>query len=217
MAEKKPVYRMMCAEDQVNASIYAQIYDFYESNRHTFNAERDPMVLLDSLRNGSAVYILNPDEEIVASSLTFRYGSRHTETGGTRVIKNGFGLQRVMKWYQVVNDHLFRPPEGIYFAVVAKDNAASKANIERCGFIETEISEEFLFDLGIADSSLGEKAVFSFDDKQLPYISEQLLAVHREPVIKNKRSGEEIVLRIEGNLCRNAGLVKILENLAANQ
>ncbi|WP_139210120.1 hypothetical protein [Palleronia pelagia] len=204
-------------EDGVDPAIFERVFDFYASNKHNFNAERDPMELLDSLGNGSAVYIEGPNKELVAASLTFRHSARLTEMGGTRVTLNGFGLQKPMKWYQAVSDHLFRPPEDMYFAVVTKGNIGSKKNILRCGFEQIDISSDFLFDLGIVSTpdELSNKEIFKFERDNLGEVCCQLLLLNENPRLSNKH-GEEILLRVEGKLCRHTGLRKILQRLCSD-
>lgn len=206
---------MLCIEDQVNAPLYASLYDFYDGNRHQFNAERDPMVLLDSLKDGGGIIIKDPEDKIVASSLLFRYGRKHTETGGTRVLKNGFKLQRVMKWYQTLSEYLFGWPDDHFFAFIAKGNGGSTANIEACGFKEIDMSMNFLTDLGVTtpEQIKEKKGLFTFDLSNISKIANDLLNIHENPVLKNRRTGEEIILKIDGLLLNNQGLLQILNKI----
>ncbi|MEG3617613.1 GNAT family protein [Magnetovibrio sp. PR-2] len=213
---KNKLYRLKSVEKELDADLFAQIFDYYQDNKNNFNAERDPFEILMALKDNTATYILDPSGQIVASSLTFRYGTRHTETGASRVTKNGFAFQRVLKHYQVINDYLFRWPEAHFFATVAKNNAASIHNIEKCGFEQIKITEDFVHDLGLLPENkpFKDKVIYAYNLENIKHSAQELLVLYNTPELTNKSNTESIHFRFETKLLTNEGMLSVVRTLA---
>ena len=195
---------------------FAQIAAFYEDNRHPLNSVRDPVDLL-RLSGGRRIWtIINELDNPVGASLTVLYSGKHSEVGGTRILKNGFGLQCILYWCQCIHELTFHPPTGNLFAVASSDNEPSIYNLKKCKFEEWTPDVGFLAELGIdkSEAKLKGKNFYRFYAEHCALLARRLIDLYNDPVIVNKRTGEKIFLILDFELLRDSNLRKIVERIA---
>ncbi|RLA45904.1 MAG: hypothetical protein DRR06_06285 [Gammaproteobacteria bacterium] len=83
-----------------------KIINFYTTNHDPRNADRDALTLLTTIKDRNVFTIEDSEGNIVAISAVFRKG-RHLEKGGTRVIQNGYGFQKILNWCIACQTFLF--------------------------------------------------------------------------------------------------------------
>jgi hypothetical protein len=80
---------------------------FYEANRHENNKERGDDELLRAVRIDRKLVLASHDNVIVGSSAVFEFlDGRFREAGATRIVLNGFGLQKVLHYVRAIHEFL---------------------------------------------------------------------------------------------------------------
>lgn len=181
------------------AEIEARIVDFYTLNGHQKIA--DPLKLrsyIKAIEDNKAFYIDDENGEMVSNSFCFPFcDGSYTETGGTRVILNGFGLQIILLSARVVSEYLVNTPEVIF--CVTSNNERSNRNIEKSGFEKwlppSELSQERDSKLGVDPNRVYFKIPHlegnSFlTDIDIKNSAQRMINLYRQPVLQRAKRGD---------------------------
>lgn len=210
--EALKVYVMRCVEaaSDLNSELFARITDFYSSYPHDFVSERSPQYVLQGMQSRGAVFIEDSiTNEIVACSLLTPLGDDYSEITAVRVIKNGFGLQKRMLWYQTVSNQIFCPPNRMLFGVVEKSNHASIKSFVDSGYVQIQPNTDFLLDHGFKNLQ-SNISIMKFDEGHFHNTCRSLVDLFESPILSSK-DGKELVLRVDGYLRTNRSCKALLE------
>lgn len=189
---------------------------FYEENRHEGNRVRDPLEMIRSISEKKFFFINDNAGSIVAAGGCFSSGV-HREVGATRVIKNGFGFQRILHYIRTVSEFFWDPPAGKYFTVIASWNKASITNTIRCFFSEFTPDKCFMTQIHKDNSQNVTKRFFYLSPDMVRKHAELIIRLDNQPVISNKNTGENVQLYIDVPLIRHSNLRSIVEGIASGQ
>jgi hypothetical protein len=114
-----------------------RVQEFYRLHPDPGLAVRDPESLMRAISDHKAFMIFDTATgDLVGVTLCFsRNDGEHTEVGGTRIILNGYHLQRLITSVCAVHEFLRAPPEKEFYAVVANWNTVSSGNLQAIGFV----------------------------------------------------------------------------------
>ncbi len=121
---------------------FPAIKAFIDTYQHEYNARRDDATLLAMIKRRYFLLFhvsippVDTAETLVAVSGLFEHGDegQWIEAGATRVILNGFGLQRLATDLRALTAVVTNSDLQEIFATVVDGNATSRANLEACGF-----------------------------------------------------------------------------------
>lgn len=180
---------------------YERIARFYEANRSPGNRVRPPITMLAIFEHHGFHVVEDSDtQEIVAIGGILDHELSNTllrEAGATRVVLNGYRLQRILHWTRAVFGFVMDPPD-VHFSVVASWNGASLHNTVESGFGDWDPPNELLAKLGHAredvlplasldppppEGSPG-KTFLRFDRDRLDAVRDRLLELKKSGVIE---------------------------------
>lgn len=160
---------------------WPKVSRFYAHNRHTNLRDRGDEELLRTIHHERRLLVaLNWQDEIVAASATFgMLGGRFRELGATRVIKNGFGLQKVLLCLRALHEEIEDPSYEEQYTVVSEENHASLRSVEAMGFVPWNAPEDLVAKRA-AKSRAGDLPTrrvryLRLPKHRLPIMAEQLL------------------------------------------
>lgn len=118
---------------------YAQVHLFLQNHPHPYNSRREDHVLLERVRNHKFILFFshaNGSPELVGVSGIFEHGDegQWREAGATRIILNGFGLQRIATAVRALHEFILDPEFEAFFATVVDGNTRSASNLRAMGF-----------------------------------------------------------------------------------
>jgi hypothetical protein len=173
---------------------YDKIQEFYNKHRDEGNSIRDPEVLMKTIEDNKAYLITdNKTECLLGVSFCFANGDGDfTESGGTRIIKTGYGLQTIISFVKTMHEFMRDPPKYEYYCVIKEKNKKSISNMTDACLIDWKPSQALL-DLR-QHSPLEGRHFFVMPKKQLPTVRDLLLDIVDDPIIESKYGGPPIKL-----------------------
>jgi hypothetical protein len=183
----------------------ARVLEFYRQNPHPMVRERAPTILGDAIGRSSLLLLEEDDSKIVGVCVQLSHANgMYSETGGVRILVNGFGLQAIMMGICSINEYIFAPPTHKIFAITADDNIPSLKNIEKAGFILWKGDEEFLNTMKYGSQFPPDKRLFQFNLQRVRRVRDQLIKLVSCPLLR--RPEKDVTLLLEHPLFRPANL-----------
>jgi hypothetical protein len=189
----------------------ARVVAFYGQNPSQYVRERDPDLLKAAIGRSSVLLVEDENGSIFGSCVQISHGDgQYSETGGVRVLINGFGLQAVMMGICALNEYIFSPPTDGMFAITAADNEASIKNIQRAGFLPDIPDSQLLGKIGYTGQFPDSKRFFRFQREAATKVRDTLLLLNSARSIK--RGSSSLSIELEHPLFRLAN-IKLLEQI----
>jgi len=203
MTEPKKYYiRFSTAND------YDKIMEFYDDNAHKSVRKRQQELMKQLAEDGAIVLIEDDKGTIVASSITYAHkvtdknGIEHVqwqEIGTTRIVLNGFpGLFDAMVTMQLLRTFLVEPPEGIFVAqmhTAPVQGMAAKLGWRRLTDMPDGLMDSKIKTVDPADvPNLSTTNWFIGGVEALPVMAKWMENALKNPVLTNKKTGEQIEL-----------------------
>jgi len=191
-----------------NANDYDKIMEFYNDNAHK-NVRKRQQDLMKQLAEDGAIVLIEDDKgAIVASSITYPHkvtdknGIEHVqwqEIGTTRIVLNGFpGLFDAMVTMQTLRAFLVEPPEGFFVAQMHTAPLQGMAN--KLGWRRLDDMPDGLMDAKIKSVDPADVPKLSTVNwfvggiEALPVMAKWMESALKNPVLTNKKTGEQIEL-----------------------
>lgn len=199
MAKKLYVRFSTSADEQ-------KIFDYYSENEHEFVAKRDPEIWKERIASGAVTLIEDDQGKIVASSISYplivqddKGNDVHkwSEIGSVRVTLDGLGLFKTLMAAHVMRAYLLEPPEDRFAIEIVIGNAHSKHVFLKEGATPWNIPkqlQDLVTDTMAPDDDTGAVEWFQLGVESMPHFAELLLKAEANPLIKNKKTGEEYEL-----------------------
>lgn len=204
------------------------IEGYYKDNPHPDVAIRPSELYRERASKGAALLITDTDgpitkDNIHGCSITYPVtedtpkGPRHawTEMGSTRITLNGFGIYPYFISSHMVHSFLFEPPEDRIIADVTDRNTGVKKLLNGLLKWQPYTPPKALKDK-VEGTFVDERPPFSYfqcGPEQMPHMARFVSRIMKNPVLKNKRTGEEIVIDTS-KLHLNKSLRHVVEKLA---
>jgi hypothetical protein len=180
------------------------IFDFYNDNKHEFVFQRDPEVWKERISSGAVTMIHDEEGTIVASSISYpvmktdKNGNdvhEWTEIGSTRVALDGIGLVKPLVSAQILRAYLLEPPNDRFALEILLGNEHSKYVFTKLGAAPFDIPAEMSEKVNATITS-AKKPVewFQMGVETIPGLAQNVLDGQKNPVLKNKKTGEEYEL-----------------------
>lgn len=182
------------------------IFDFYNENKHEFVFQRDPNIWKERIAAGAVTIIHDEDGKIVASGIAYPITQKDkdgnevhqwTELGSTRVALDGIGLVGVLTSAQVLRAYLLEPPDDRFVLEIVVGNSHSKHVYTKMGATSFDIPpglHEKVKATVAPGSGQAEVEWFQIGVEIMPEFAQKLLDNQKNPVLKNKKTGEEYEL-----------------------
>jgi hypothetical protein len=182
------------------------IFDFYAANEHAFVFQRHPEVWKERIASGAVTIIHDEDGKIVASSISYpitetdkngNEAHQWTELGSTRVALSGIGLAQVLVGAQVLRAYLLEPPNDRFVLEIILGNDHSKHVFTKMGATPFDIPpglHEKVKSTITPDSGQSPVEWFQMGVEVMPELARNVLGSLKNPVLKNKKTGEEYEL-----------------------
>ncbi|MEZ0225856.1 MAG: hypothetical protein ACAH83_14975 [Alphaproteobacteria bacterium] len=196
---KKLYVRFSTAADE------QKIFDYYAENEHKFVAKRDPEVWKERISSGAVTLIEDEQGKIVASSIHYplivkdEKGDdvhKWSEIGSVRVTLDGIGLFKPLMAAHIMRAYLLEPPEDRFAIEIVKGNEHSKHVYLKEGATLWNIPKD-LSDKVNATMQPGQEMDvewFQLGVEAIPHFAKMYVDAETNPVIKNKKTGEEYEL-----------------------
>jgi len=197
---KKLFVRFSTAQDE------KAIFDFYNQNKHEFVFQRDPEVWKERIASGAVTLIHDENGKIVASSISYPITQKDangnevhqwTELGSARVQLDGIGLAKTLVSAMVLRAYLLEPPNDRFVLEIVVGNSHSKHVFTKMGATPFDIPPGLheKVKATVAPGS-GQAAVewFQMGPEVMPELAKNILDSHKNPIVKNKKTGEEYEL-----------------------
>lgn len=205
-----------------------KILDFYKNNQHEFVAARDPDIMEERIKSGAVTMLQDDNGDIQAISIAYPVISKDdngddthkwTEIGSTHVLMSGMGLFDILVGSQLLNAFLMEPPEDRFVIEIDPTNEHSKHVFRKIGCTDFDDAPQEMIDIvnGIlAPEDAGAPVEwFQSGAENMPELARKFLDHVENPIIKNKKTGEEYELDIsEAPLGKH--FIETLEKLAKN-
>jgi hypothetical protein len=182
-----------------------KIFDFYSEKEHKFVAKRDPDLWKERIASGAVTLIEDEKGEIVASSIHYPLivkddkgedVHKWSEIGSVRVALEGIGLFKPLMAAHIMRAYLLEPPEDRFAIEIVKGNAHSKHVYLKEGATLWDIPKA-LSDKVNATMQPGQEMDvewFQLGIESMPHFAKLYLDGETNPVVKNKKTGEEYEL-----------------------
>jgi hypothetical protein len=186
---------------------FDKILDFYDLNAHKNVLKRDHDLMKELAENGSVVLVEDEKGKIVAASITYshkaldEHGVEHVqwlELGTTRCVLNGYpGLFDGMIAMQTLRAFLVEPPENMFVAQMETTPVQNLA--KKLGWREMAGGpSEALLEAKVKTVSGGAHATrndwYVCGIEGLPTMAKWMEKAIENPVVTNKKTGEQIEL-----------------------
>ncbi len=194
-----------------------QILSFYDDHRDEGNRVRDAEELIKAGRTGGVYRVSNSADGKIGVACIFHHQNGAHEAGGTRIIRNGLGLQKVLHKCRLLHAFLLDTPEREYFTIIDDANPRSISGTEKCGF--DAWSPDTGFRIVVGKKNAPEKLFFTFDLQSelkrevLARHAQDLLDLHNGTPILSK-DGSKVLVVLDFPLFTNPSLLKTVERLA---
>ncbi len=199
-ALKKYFVRFSVAED------FAKISDFYDLNSHKNVLKRQHDLMKQLTEDGAVVLVEDEKGTIVASSITYAHkatdahGVEHVqwqELGTTRCVLNGFGgIFDAMIAMQSLRAFLVEPPDNMFVAQMETTPVQNLA--KKLGWRSMENGPpEALLEAKkktVSDGHATDNDWYALGIEALPVTAKWFQDVVDNPVLTNKKNGEQIEL-----------------------
>lgn len=202
MSQPKKYFVRFSKEDD-----HARVMEFYKKNPHPNVCARHSDLIKELAENGSIVLIESEDQkEIVGLSISYLINAEQggiqiqkwLEIGSTRIVINGYpGLFNAMIAMQTMRAYLVEPPQERY--VCQMEGAAVRQMAHNLGFRPFEPSQE-LVELSDKTLEIEDGKTYGFDNwysagpEMLPVMAGKFRELMDNPVLTNKKTGEQIEL-----------------------
>jgi hypothetical protein len=144
-----------------------KIYGFYRLHPSDYLKTRDPQVIIKGLKRGYGFKIENDQNEPRGVAFMFDRGGRDVEFGGTRVILNGFGLQKLLLQCRLAMAWSYGLFDSHCFSIVKVDNAPSTRSLTTFGMdLRNDLFGHFK-SYGIEDPVASQKHIFALSRAEL--------------------------------------------------
>lgn len=204
-----------------NASDTRKVIDYYNSQKHKHIAVREPDVFAERVRNGAVVILEDEKGDIQAASISYplEHKGRHrwTEVGSTRISLNGFGLLPYLYAAQTLHTFMFEPPDDRFVLETDNDNDKMQALLEKMKWAGLKLDKDMhkaAKDTMDPNSASDDVKWYQMGPEHMPHQARTLLKLDANPVLKNKRTGEEIEIDLSGMVILRKGVKPVLQQLA---
>lgn len=182
---------------------FRSIQEFYLSNHHEFLRARGDDLLLKSIINDRRAHIaIDGLGNLVGASSTFSLlDDRFRELGATRVLKNGFGLQRVFILLRVLQEVVMDwEVDGVknfdeIYSVAVDDNIWSQRNLVASGFIPWTPPKDLAAERArlSGTGAASNLRFFRLPLSKVPAMAQSLLdVINNQEIFKNGETGKRI-------------------------
>ena len=181
---------------------------FYSQNPAPQLSRRDPIQLIHSIKNNQLYKIEDSNDHLRGVSFCFSHGSRYTESGGTLITLNGFGLQRYLHMTRILNEYLMKPPKEAYFCAILSSNHKSISNTQRSGFAPWQPNSLFFHHVGISEEEVRQRdlLIYRVLRKFVIVSAVELLRLYENPIIEHRISDRQIRIILDFPLFTNDSL-----------
>jgi hypothetical protein len=182
------------------------VFDFYNQNKHEFVFQRDPAIWKERIASGAVTLIEDEQGKIVASAIAYPIMQtdasgneihQWTELGSARVALDGIGLAKTLLSAQVLRAYLLEPPKDRFVLEIVVGNSHSRHVFTKLGATPYDIPAGLheKVKATVAPGS-GQAAVewFQMGVEVMPSLAQNLLDSEKNPLLKNKKTGEEYEL-----------------------
>ena len=112
------------------------IVEFYSAYSNPGNMKRAEDDIADVIEENNYLQVTDGNRELLGVSATFRHlEGKYLELGGTRIILNGFGLQKDMLAIRIVQQSLLDPSFEEIYSTVVRGNTKSIEVLEKSGMV----------------------------------------------------------------------------------
>ncbi len=189
-----------------DAGDFDKLIAFYDENAHQNVFKRQEDLMKKRIEEGAVVLIEDEQGQIFASSITHPLmavegdtEARWHEVGTTRIVLNGFGdIFNAMVAMQVLRAFFFEPPKDIFVAHMETDPVQKKA--QAIGWRNLKDMPEGLREAKARTTAPGSghetnpSDWFGLGMEAMPGLAAWLENLAKNPVLTNKKTGEEIEL-----------------------
>lgn len=199
----------------------ARIFEYYKCNSHKGNRLRDPLEMVETMKDGAFYLIEDSERNIVGASASFYYYDSFVEAGGTRITLGGYGLQKIFHWVRLLDFKIFEQKNTTYCSLVADWNENSIRNIEKTGFSEWSPSNAELTMIGKTTSDHEDRKAIRYYKMPQDKIEAaadaaalNVLHLNENPIVKSKYHNEQMAFALDIKLVENSDLRQILQEMS---
>lgn len=206
-----PQLRIRIAAAEWASEEYARIQAFYAENRDAGNAIRDPEVLLRALTDNKAYLIEEKgSKNLVGVSICFSVGDgEYTESGGTRIIFNGYRLQQVINLVAALHEFMRDPPQKEYYSVVSDSNTPSIRSLLAVGFQKWQPDASLIHLIG-SEPKEG-KSFYRLPRAALNPMRDRLLDMVGDGGVRGKKGQNLLPIEFDIGIIRDGRLTRSTE------
>lgn len=206
--------------NSVNFDSCDELISFYDLNKHPNVRPRPEDILKNAVEQTAFIEIRDEKGNIVGAAGYFDYeDSQYFEIGSTLILKEGFGLQKLLISMRLLAIYTTTYGDMPVFTVVKKVNTErSTASIIKVGFQEWNDPPKALLDE--RNSSLGNKArggnvnffILTWSSEHIKAMAERFLHILKNPVIE--KNGKAIRISIAHKWLKKPEVLRNIELLA---